>query len=587
MIHGVDDKGTWIDDPDQVKLIILDHFKNQFSSQPQNRPSLEHMFSNRLSRNDREMLEAEFTNEEIKEAVFSCASDKAPGPDGFNFHFIKSVWSTIEGDITNFIKEFHKYGRLVRGINASYITLVPKKKNPTTLKEYRLVSMVGSLYKILAKVLANRLRKVIGKVISMTQSAFLEGRQLIDSVLALNELVHDLKRRKEMGILFKVDFEKAFDSVDWDYLDSMQSSLGFGDKWRGWIKECLTSAFVSILVNGSPTQEFKMQKGLRQGDPLSPYLFLIAAKGLHALVHEAVKKNLLTGIAVDRDLSVSHLQFAYDTILLGEASLKSIRAFKFILRWFKIISGLKINFSKSTLYGINIEENWLNMAASTLNSKCGQLPFLYLGLPVGGNPHCLRFWKPVVEKFRSMLATWKGKLLSFGGCITFLTSGGLGIPNLSIRNSALLGKWWNNFYDAEGNEKLWKKIIVRKYYDGVSSTSISNIASPSLSPFWKDILSIGRDCDRAFGCFDDGFIRKLGDGSNTRFWKDAWMGSSPLMFSYPRLSCLTLSKDALVAELKLGNAGGWAFQWRKPPFDRELDELERLEDSLRNLNLSD
>ncbi|GLT79931.1 hypothetical protein SLA2020_513970 [Shorea laevis] len=96
MIHGVDDKGTWIDDLDQVKLIILDHFKNQFSSQPQNRPSLEHIFSNRLSRKDREMLEAEFTNEEIKEAVFSCASDKAPGPDGFNFHFIKSVWSTIE-----------------------------------------------------------------------------------------------------------------------------------------------------------------------------------------------------------------------------------------------------------------------------------------------------------------------------------------------------------------------------------------------------------------------------------------------------------------------------------------------------------
>ncbi|GKU97112.1 hypothetical protein SLEP1_g10291 [Rubroshorea leprosula] len=282
------------------------------------------------------------------------------------------------------------------------------------------------------------------------------------------------------------------------------------------------------------------------------------------------------------------------------------------------------------------------MAASTLNSKCGHLPFLYLGLPVGGNPHHLKFWKPVVEKFQSKLATWKGKLLSFGGRITLLTSvlsalplfyfsifkvpkgvvselekiqknflwgssndynkiawvnwgrvclakskGGLGIPNLSIRNSALLGKWWNNFYDAEGNEKLWKKIIVRKYYDGVSSTSISNTASSSLSPFWKDILSIGRDCDRAFGCFDDGFIRKLGDGSNTRFWKDAWMGSSPLMFSFPRLFCLTLSKDTLVAELKLGNADGWAFQWRRPPFGRELDELERLEDSLRNLNLSD
>ncbi|GLT79932.1 hypothetical protein SLA2020_513980 [Shorea laevis] len=185
----------------------------------------------------------------------------------------------------------------------------------------------------------------------------------------------------------------------------MQSSLGIGDKWHGWIKECLTSTSISILVNGSPTQEFKMQKGLRQGDPLSPYLFLIAAEGLHALFHAAEKKNLLIDIAVARDLSVSHLQFADDTILLGEASLKSIRAFKFILRWFEIISGLKINFCKSTSYGINIEENWLNMAASSLNSKWEHLPFLYLGLPVGGNPHHLSFWKPVVEKFRSKLAT--------------------------------------------------------------------------------------------------------------------------------------------------------------------------------------
>lgn len=155
------------------------------------------------------MLEAEFIVEERREAVSSCASDKAPGPDGFNFYFIKSIWNTIKGDITNFLKKFHQNERLVHGLNASYTTLVPKKKKP-----HRPITMVACLYKILAKVLANRLKKVIGKIISFSQSTFLEGRKLMDSVVALNELVHYLKMKKKKGLLFKVDFKKAFDSVN-------------------------------------------------------------------------------------------------------------------------------------------------------------------------------------------------------------------------------------------------------------------------------------------------------------------------------------------------------------------------------------
>ncbi|GKV26314.1 hypothetical protein SLEP1_g35645 [Rubroshorea leprosula] len=624
--------GTWIDDPAQVKKIVMDHFSSQFSSQPQLRPSLQHLQFNKLSDMDRGMLEAEFTIEEIREVVSSCASDKALGPDGFNFHFIKSIWETIEGDIINFLNEFHQNGRLVCGLNVSYITLVPKKKNPTTLQEYRPITMVGCLYKILAKILSNRLKKVIGKIINSSQSAFLEGRQLVDGVLALNELVHYLKMKKKKGLLFKADFEKAFDSVNWNYLDSMHFNMGFGDKWRSWMKECLSSASFSILVNGSPTPEFKMQRGLRQGDPLSPYLFLIVAEGLHALLYEAERKNLLEGVDINENLSISHLQFADDTVLIRDASLKSIRAFKFLLRWFEIVSGLKINFGKSILYGINTEERWLSMATSTLNSKHGNMPFIYLGLPIGDDPHKISFWNPVVEKFQSKLAAWKGRLLSFRGHVTLLTSvlsalplfyfslckvlkgvladlvkiqknflwggsdscnniawvnwgrvclnkskGGLSIPNLALRNSTLLGKWWCKFYDDDENGKLWEKIIVSKYYEGAPIDSITNIVHSILSPLWKDILSIGRDDERASACFIDG------DGSKTRFWKDVWQGNSPLMADFPRLFNLTRSKNLLVADLKQPNTDGWAFQWRMPPFGRELDELRVLENILKKV----
>ncbi|GKV50143.1 hypothetical protein SLEP1_g56855 [Rubroshorea leprosula] len=295
MLHGVNNQGSWIDDPIQVKQIVYDHFKSQYSSQStqQVQPSFDHLQFCRLLEEDRILLEVEFTDDEIREAVSSCASDKAPGPDGFNFHFIKLAWGTVGVDIINFIKEFHQNARLVKGINSSYITLVPKKKNPTSLKEFRPICTIGSMYKILAKVLANRLKKVIAKIISASQSAFIKGRQLVDCSFALNEIIHDLKIKRRKGIIFKANFEKAFDSVDWGYLDKMLSFLGFGEKWRSWIKECLRSASISILVNGSPTEEFNMQRGLRQGDPFSPYLFLIVAEGFHALLLEAKKKRRL------------------------------------------------------------------------------------------------------------------------------------------------------------------------------------------------------------------------------------------------------------------------------------------------------
>ncbi|GKV33771.1 hypothetical protein SLEP1_g42231 [Rubroshorea leprosula] len=485
MLHGVNNQSSWIDDPIQVKQIVYDHFKSQYSSQStqQVQPSFDHLQFCRLSEEDRILLEVEFTDDEIREAVSSCASDKAPGPDGFNFHFIKLAWGTIRADIINFIKEFHQNARLVKGINSLYITLVPKKKNPTSLKEFKPICTIGSIYKILAKVLANRLKKVIAKIISASQSAFIKGRQLVDCSFALNEIIHDLKIKRRKGIIFKADFEKAFDSVGWGYLDKMLSFLGFGEKWRSWINECLRSASISILVNGSPTEEFNMQRGLRQGNPLSPYLFLIVAEGFHALLLEAEKKDVFKGVVIDDKTSISHLQFADDTALICEASINSILA--------------------------------INMAASALNCKAGKTPFIYLGLPVGGNPHRHSFWKLTIEKFRSKLASWKGKLLSIGGRITLLM----------LVLSALPLFYFSIF-------KVPKGIL-------------------------KELIRIQKN-----------FLWGNSDESK----KIAWV-------NWERL---TLSENLLVADLKPTKGEGWILQWRRPPFGRELDELQILEDILQN-----
>ena len=153
--------------------------------------------------------------------------------------------------------------------------LIPKKQTVEDFKDLRPISLVGGLYKILTKVLANRIKRVLDKVISKSQNAFVKGCQILDAVLIANELVDSTMRRKEQGMVCKLDIEKAYDSISWEFLYQVMNRMGFGNRWLSWIKWCISTASFSVLFNGSPTGFFPSSKGLRQGDPLSPYLFVI------------------------------------------------------------------------------------------------------------------------------------------------------------------------------------------------------------------------------------------------------------------------------------------------------------------------
>ncbi|XP_071740013.1 uncharacterized protein [Rutidosis leptorrhynchoides] len=249
--------------PTDIKAATFNHFSRIFSGPDVDRPSLEDLHYPSISYDDVAALELPFDEKEIHGAILDCGSTKAPGPDGFNMRFFKKYWDVIKCDLVSAIEWFWNKCEFSKGCNASFVTLVQKKKtDPLGLGDFRPISLIGSYYKIIAKILSNRLCKIIPSLIGPEQSAFLKERFLLDGALIVNESIDFLKAKKKKGILFKVDFEKAFDCLNWNFLLEVMKSMGFGEKWRKWIHACLSSASISILVNGSPTKEFSLSRGV-------------------------------------------------------------------------------------------------------------------------------------------------------------------------------------------------------------------------------------------------------------------------------------------------------------------------------------
>ncbi|MCH80913.1 cysteine-rich receptor-like protein kinase, partial [Trifolium medium] len=197
-----------------IRGAVFQHFEKHFQAPSVDRPGIENLNFKSTSAEEAYALEMPFSEEEVKQAAWNCDSFKSLGPDGVNFGFVKDFWPEVKSDFMRFLLEFYSNSKLVRGLNITFIVLILNVSIPLCMNDFRPILLVGSLCKVLAKVLAKRLRGVIGQVISESQYAFVKGRQILDGILIANELVDDATRKKKDIILFKVDFGKAYDSVD-------------------------------------------------------------------------------------------------------------------------------------------------------------------------------------------------------------------------------------------------------------------------------------------------------------------------------------------------------------------------------------
>lgn len=322
---------------------------------------LKELMEFRCSSEDCRLLEAEVTQEEIRKVLFAMPSNKSPGPDGYPCEFFKSAWSVVAQDFLVAVQSVFKYGFLPKGVNSTILALVPKKTDSLEMKDYRPIACCNVLYKVVSKILANRLKLLLPRLITENQSAFISGRLLMENVLLASELVKDYhKETISSRCVMKIDVSKAFDSVQWSFVIQSLEAIGVPLCFIHWVKLCITTPSFSVQVNGELGGYFHSSRGLRQGCSLSPYLFVLCMNVLSHNIDKAVREKKFKYHPRCQALSLTHLCFADDLMIFVEGSKESIEGALSVFEEFTKWSGLSISIEKSTLYMVwsGSEINW-------------------------------------------------------------------------------------------------------------------------------------------------------------------------------------------------------------------------------------
>lgn len=384
---------------------------------------LQELLPFRCSVQQQELLTATVSSTEVKSTLFAMPSNKSPGPDGFTVEFFKSSWSIVGADFTCAVQSFFQYGFLPKGINSTILTLIPKRTDAKEMKDYRPISCCNVLYKTISKIVANRFKKILPDFIAPNQSAFIKDRLLMENLLLATELVKDYhKEAISPRCAMKIDISKAFDSVQWPFLQNLLSALHLPEQFIHWIKLCVTTASFSTQVNGELSGYFNSRRGLRQGCSLSPYLFVTCMNVLSTMLDKSAENRVIPYHPGCKNLKITHLCFADDIIVFSDGTLRSIEGILNIFTEFAAISGLRISLEKTTIFLAGQSATLRAAITARFPFEYGSLPVRYLGLPLLTKRMSLSDCMPLIEKIRMRISSWKHRFLSYGGRLQLLQS---------------------------------------------------------------------------------------------------------------------------------------------------------------------
>ncbi|KAA3460139.1 reverse transcriptase [Gossypium australe] len=572
--------GEWCSDQDNLSEEAVKYFENLYgetTSTPTNVPS--EIFP-RLKQQDIDFLNKAISNEEIKKALFDMAPLKAPGSDGYHAHFFQSQWDTVGGAVCEWVQGIFAGNSIEKDLNNTLIVLIPKTERPEEFSQFRPISLCSVLYKVVMKVIANRFKLIFPNYISPQQTGFIAGRNISDNIIIAQEIIHSMrsKRGDKKWMAIKLDLEKAYDRISWKFIEVSMKAAGVPEKIRKVIMGAISSSTMQILWNGVPSRVFKPVRGIRQGCPLSPYIFVLCMEWLAYLIKSEITSGKWQPIKLSRsEPALSHLFFADDLVIFCKAEMDQAILLKEILKRFCDLSGHKISTTKSNIFfskgvDINLSEQISQFFGFQKVPNLGS----YLGVPLLHDRVTKSTLNFVIEKVRSKLQNWEARKLSLAGRITLAQSvlltipsyfmqslaipkgvcdeiekiarqfiwggsagntkialvgwesicqprnrGGLGIRHLQDHNNSFLMKIGFNLVTRK--EALWAQVLRSKY--GWKNQLPESIIKSQSSHLWKSLSKV-------WPLLRENLMWSVGDGSTIRGWKDNWIPDIGPLLSY-------------------------------------------------------
>jgi len=525
---------------------------------------------------DLSMLDSPITEEEVWATIKTLPSDRAPGPDGYTGRFYKECWPVIKADFMAAIITLQQGNARGLGLlNGAYMTLIPKKLDAAMAKDFRPISLMHSFAKLVTKILANRLAPHLNSMVATNQSAFIRGRSIHDNFILVQQTVKILHRQKVPSLFLKLDISKAFDSVSWSFLLEVLAHLGFGRLWCNLISNLLSTSSTRILLNGEPGESIQHQRGLRQGDPLSPMLFILVMDVLNSLFVKAGEEGLLQPLSPR--ISGQRLSlYADDVALFIKPVDEELQVTRDLLNVFGAASGLQTNLHKSSIIPIQCEDGSLSAVSNTLPCTISDFPCTYLGLPLSHKKLRKNDLMPWIEKVADKLPGWKASLMNRAGRITmvrFVLSAvpiylliAINVPKWFIKaiDKIRRGFLWKGREQANGGCCLvaWEKVMRPLDLGGLGIINLEVMAWALQARWqWHKKTRVDRpwtDLElpshpNSLALFAIAVKTELGNGNTTLFWSDNWLhGTSvenlaPLVFASvpPRIRKRQTMADAL------------------------------------------
>ena len=476
-----------MDDEGEVEREFRSYFVKMFTT---TQPTQEHMeaalagIHPKISNEMNEDLEQPFTEEEISTTLAQMCPTKALSPDGLPAVFFQKHWKLVnKGVISMCLYVLNGKGTLAP-LNHTYITLIPKIEKPKKVSDFRPIRLCNVIYRIIAKNIANRLKIILHQIISLTQSTFIPNRLMTDNIIIGYECLHKIrhsKSKKQGLVALKLDISKAYDRVEWSFVEASMLKLGFSHSWVDLIMRCITSTSFSVLINGVSKGLITPQRGLRQGCPLSPYLFIMCAEVFSSLLLQAEKQNLIQGLRFGSSTTISHLLFADDSLIFMRTAVADCQHLKTIFDCYTRASGQLFNLDKSSMFfsgNTKVEEVEAIKGIFNLNVVSRHERYLRLPFMVGRNK--MNFFNDVKLRVLSKISNWQNKFFSSGGKEVLIKAVAQAVPCYAISVVRIpislcdyiekaIAKFWWGFKDDKRciHWAKWEKMCKAKIRRGM------------------------------------------------------------------------------------------------------------------------